>query len=385
MSDKPWTGVFRSGGVGDSLIASSAVAILAQRYRVEVICDAPWRVMWEHDPHVSKLTEHPEGHLPKDQREWQAWHDKKAKEYEVNGGKYYNLSHSVEAFLALQTIQSNFRWPVAFRREFCNRNYLETAHSICEVPHIFDPGPRFYPTAEEREKAIERKAKLQGKAIGIQMAGSRLDKTYPFLPTLVSHLLREVECTVLLFGAPGREMDMVNATFETADLNNGNVNHLISCISRDGEEWRIRESLSMIQQCDLVISPDTGPAWAVAMEAMPKIILLSHASPENITKHWRNTVGLHADQDRVPCHPCHLLHDSPDTCRKAEKANAAACMADIPVETILQLAKAALRPAPVEESEPNDVQPRPREDAVRPRVRAGRPVSKRPSRRVGRG
>ena len=37
-----------------------------------------------------------------------------------------------------------------------------------------------------------------------------------------------------------------------------------------------------------MIGPDTGLMWGVAMEAMPKIMLLSHASPENITKHWTN-------------------------------------------------------------------------------------------------
>ena len=62
---------------------------------------------------------------------------------------------------------------------------------------------------------------------------------------------------------------------------------------------------------------------------MPKIVLLSHASPTNITKHWVNTITLHADQARVPCWPCHQLHETPETCVKAEKADAAACITDI--------------------------------------------------------
>jgi hypothetical protein len=78
------------------------------------------------------------------------------------------------------------------------------------------------------------------------------------------------------------------------------------------------------------------------MEPMPKIILLSHASPENITKHWVNTTTLHADPEKISCWPCHQLHDEIGTCRKAENANAAACISDINHEAVLIAAKAAL-------------------------------------------
>jgi hypothetical protein len=82
--------------------------------------------------------------------------------------------------------------------------------------------------------------------------------------------------------------------------------------------------------------------WSVAMEAMPKIMLLSHASPENITKHWVNTTTLHAAPAVVDCWPCHQLHDSPATCRKAEGFEAAACIADISHEVVFQHVKRLL-------------------------------------------
>ena len=73
----------------------------------------------------------------------------------------------------------------------------------------------------------------------------------------------------------------------------------------------------------------------VRLEPMPKIALLSHASAENITKHWLNTTTLHADQNRVPCWPCHKLHDTKDTCVENKEKNGAACISDISVETIM--------------------------------------------------
>jgi len=64
--------------------------------------------------------------------------------------------------------------------------------------------------------------------------------------------------------------------------------------------------------------------------------MVSHASAENITRHWINTTTLHADPDNVPCWPCHRLHNSIDTCVPFKPGTeVAACMADISVETLM--------------------------------------------------
>jgi hypothetical protein len=94
--------------------------------------------------------------------------------------------------------------------------------------------------------------------------------------------------------------------------------------------------------CDLVISPDTGAAWAVAFEPTPKIIMVSHASVENITRHHVNTIALSADPDRVGCSPCHRLHSDPSTCVPNKDGNGPACLSDLSVELIVTAAKAAL-------------------------------------------
>ena len=109
-----------------------------------------------------------------------------------------------------------------------------------------------------------------------------------------------------------------------------------------GYQWPIRRTLAQAQNCDLVVSVDTGVAWAVAMLAMPKVIMVSHASPLNITHGWVNTETLHADQVRVPCAPCHRLHDSFATCNKAPGLEAAACMADIQAEDVVRAVKRGL-------------------------------------------
>ena len=88
---------------------------------------------------------------------------------------------------------------------------------------------------------------------------------------------------------------------------------------------------------DLYIGGDTGPSWGVAFESVPKIIMISHASAENITKHWINTVTLHADAQRVPCWPCHRLHENFEHCHtiKINDGDFASCISDISSEAIV--------------------------------------------------
>jgi hypothetical protein len=89
----------------------------------------------------------------------------------------------------------------------------------------------------------------------------------------------------------------------------------------------------------LVITPDTGPQWAVAQLPMPKIVLLSHSSAENITKYAVNTTSLAAEQSRVPCFPCHRLHSDYSTCTPNFDNDGPACITDLSVEAIVQAAR----------------------------------------------
>jgi len=323
--------VYRAGAVGDSLIASSVVALLARSFdEVEVICDAPWSCMWAANPHVTTLTELPDGTLPIDSAVRREWAIGKAREY----AKFVDLTNSVEVQLTLAPTQAAFHWPAAVRRSLCDRSYLELAHDIAELPHDFSPGPRFYPSDAERQKAERLRATLGSPLFGLQMAGSRIDRVYPFWVELVVRLLRGLPAAhVMLFGAPGPEAVMAESVVQAVAAD-GTGDRVAVAISRDSKEWRIRESLTMLQQCDLVVGPDTGPMWAVAMEPMPKLCLLSVATPTNVTKHWKNTVALHASS-QIDCWPCHRLHETNEFCRKSVHTDAAACISDIHPDIVL--------------------------------------------------
>jgi ADP-heptose:LPS heptosyltransferase len=340
---KPWALVARLGGIGDNLIASSVLPLLAETHNVEVMAQEPQHVVFENNPHIAKLTVRKPGDLPADGNHWQAWFAHRGREYD----RWFNLSHSCEGMLALLPGQTQFNWPASWRRRYCGVNYLEFVHDIVGVRHEFHP--RFYPTAEEDEHARETLDKVRGAGgyryvVGIVLSGSRLDKSWPYMPLLVGKLVRELKVAVVLFGSEAETKIAKHIQDFVAEYNCGYTGmHAAISPDKDKPSWPIRRSLTTLQHCDLVISPDTGLAWGVAMEAVPKIMLLSHASPVNITKHWANTLPLFADQKRVDCWPCHKLHDTIETCRKAENAEAAACIADISHEEVFVAAKAALR------------------------------------------
>jgi FkbM family methyltransferase len=353
-----WAAVCRFGGIGDNFIAASVLPGLARMgNRIEFITNDLAGDVLRNNPWIDKLSICRDGDQPPGGGfEWQMWFEKRRHEY---GGGLFHLSHTVETSLALVQGQAAFWWPPAMRRKLCGPSYVEFANAIVDVP--VDYRPLFYPTAFEKAKALETKERLTANAtgrrfIGVVLAGSRFDKVYPHLPLAVARLIRELDATVLLVGRPGKEHDLAKTVEKIVFEQNGSVENLFLAMTvhsapegtvgppGPAADWPIRRVLSQLLTCDLVIGPDSGPMWAVAFEHSPaKIMLLSHASQENITKHWRTTYTLHADPKRVPCWPCHRLHDTVDTCILNKDKSGAACISDISVEAILKAAKEVFR------------------------------------------
>lgn len=350
MKSKPWMGLSRCGGIGDNLIAAAVLPSLADKYQVDLLTnDSDASAVFENNPFISKLTKARDDDIPKDSMpSWQGWFAKRAREY----AHFVNLSHSCETLVALPQSQTAFYWPDEWRRKHCGGSYLDAVADICGVEPCFGD-PLFYPTEEEWQKAAETKAKVGEKVIGWCVAGSRLDKYHPRSPMIVGRLIHELGLPVIMFGAGQREMDVVKATLDHCEKTYGTidgVHEARTTYAEDGKtkviDWPIRRSLTQLLCCDLVITPDTGLLWAAGFEDMPKIALLSHATPENITKYFKNTVSLHADPERVPCWACHRLHDTIEFCKPNKQNDGAACISDVSPEAILDAARTLLKNPP---------------------------------------
>jgi ADP-heptose:LPS heptosyltransferase len=154
-------------------------------------------------------------------------------------------------------------------------------------------------------------------------------------------MICEIDATVILFGSGEKDRLIADEIEHQVRQHNGTLDRLGTCISisKEHDIWPIRRSLAQVQVCDLVVTPDTGPQWAVAQLPMPKIVLLSHSSAENITKYAVNTTSLEADRSRIPCFPCHRLHSDYSTCTPNFDNDGPACITDLSVEAIVQAAR----------------------------------------------
>ena len=306
-------------------------------YAVEVITTkkgSNTHTIFLNNPFVDKLTLKDDGEIPGGGKEWQQWFAKRSGEYDV----FANLSHSMEYLHSFFESQTQFWWPQEFRRKIAAGSYLETVHDIVGVPHVF--GPLFFPTDEELGHALQWKREVSGPYLSWVAAGSRVDKIYPYAAMAIGRIIKELNIPVVLFGVGDKQTEMCNQMRDHIVRQNGDRKNLYLAVQDNVEpekRWPLRATLTQALVSDLVVTPDTGVAWAVAMEEMPKVVMVSHASVENITKHWVNTKTLHADPMRVPCWPCHRLHDTIDTCvPNKDGGHAAACISDISVETIVQ-------------------------------------------------
>lgn len=335
-----WACVCRFGGVGDNLLAAGLIRPLKKMgYMTEVLTSNSFGAVFQHNPYLDKLsvktveTDLPQGDI----KAWQLWIESRAREYDI----FAHLSHTVEMRHSAFATMSLFWQNAQYRRKTCAGSFLETQFDEAGIPYDF--GPLFYSSEEERDNALKQKKGYFGERAALWViSGTRIDKLYPYAGFAVARLIKELGIPVMVMGGPSeKERNAANAIRDYVTVANGTRDGLGIVVPdpNAGDQWPIRVSLAYAQISDLVISPDTGPAWAVAFEPMPKIITVSHASVENVTKHWVNTTTLHADPNRVPCWPCHRLHDDKSTCVENKEKNGAACISDIKVDTILEHAE----------------------------------------------
>lgn len=337
-----WASIARFGGLGDNLIASSVLPGLKKRHgNVEVITSDHYGSIFENNPYIDKLSIRKDGDpVWGDGHSWHAWFDSRSKEYAF----FANLSHSCEATGVFLKIQTQFWWSHEVRRKLCSKPYLEIVHDVCGIPYD-EIAPDFYPSEEEKAQADETTKGIGERFIAWTMSGSRLDKVHPEADTIVARLIKETNTPVVLLGGPGRDFEFAKAIEKEVKKRNRSTDGLHLALSADAEKpnWPPRRICTQIQRAAIVVGPDTGPMWAVSMHAMPKILLASHAGPKNITAYWKNTTTLAADPLRVPCFPCHRLHDDYTTCTPNESRSGAACISDISADLVVQTVKDQLK------------------------------------------
>lgn len=315
--------IVRMGGNGDALWAASAAAHLHDAgYAVTLYCAENGEEVLRHDPHIADIRLLPQGILT-DEESIEFW-TLQATKFD----RWVNLHGSVEQRLLPHQEVHEFYLPHAVRHKLMNRNYVEMVHTYAELPEGAISRQKFYPTAAEHEWAKTMRARLRGPLVFLAPSGSGSFKAWPHAEAFMG-LMADAGIYTLLLGDIKTMPDIDHVE------RNGHEYGIVV-----GQEWSLRLAMTMSLYADVVVATESVFANAVAMEPMPKIIMLSHSSVENLTRDWVNTCSLEAP---VACHPCHRIHNAAaKLCARDTVTKASACMASYSAETVADLVKQAL-------------------------------------------
>jgi ADP-heptose:LPS heptosyltransferase len=311
--------VIRYGGFGDALQAASILPSLKSQ---------GWNITWDaseqgyevlrHDPCLDQLLVTPRGSVPEAElpEYWNA---------RSNGfHRAINLCESVENALLMTPSRIEFYHDDAARRRlFGHRSYVEHIHTIAGTsgPYI----PRYVATDDELWRA---RNEISGrKALTLCLAGSAEYKIWPFAPDLVDKLLRTTDFRVFLAGGSA-DSALANQVIESV------TERCPELVDRvvDMTAYRIRDAIAVAVSSNCVVGPETGILNAAAGFKVRKVVLLSHSSALNLTKHWVNTIAISPD---VSCHPCHRLHQTLKFCPRGPSGQFAACAEQITPDRVI--------------------------------------------------
>jgi ADP-heptose:LPS heptosyltransferase len=160
------------------------------------------------------------------------------------------------------------------------------------------------------------------------LAGSSVHKTWSGLDAiLASIMLHFPNVHVVLVGGP--DCAILEAGWE----NEPRV-HAFS------GKWKMRQTMAFLEQCDLIIGPETGVLNAASCIDVSKVCLLSHSSYKNLTRDWKNTIAIASEKTSCPgrgeneAPACHQLHFGWAHCKKDKQTGTAQCQADISTEEV---------------------------------------------------
>lgn len=305
--------ICRYGAFGDAIQASSILpALKAQGYHITFYCTQRTQDVLLHDPHIDAWYIQDTDQVP-NQVLGDFWANERKK-----FDKFINLSESIEGTLLSLPGRPNHSWPINLRRKVMDVNYFEFTHDLADVP--LPPKPKFYSTPEEKEWAKKERAKFGGDMlIMYSLAGSSVHKVWPWQDQLFARILIEYPNARIV--TVGDEMSqMLEIGWEKE----------ARVVCKSGK-YTIRQSMSLLAECDMVIGPETGMLNAAAHMSMPKIVFLSHSSANNLTKYWLNTTSL--EPSNTPCWPCHKMHYSFDHCNRDEPTGVSLCAANTSLDS----------------------------------------------------
>lgn len=338
--------VVRYGAQGDNIQASSVIPWLKEQgYSVDFWCQTGlgYEVI-KNDPHIDRfILQEKDAVPPQFLLEFFNYWKKK---YD----KWINLCESVEGTLLAVPGRAAWDWPNEARKAMMDRNYLEFIHAVAEVPPPYRP--KFYSTPEEKAWARKQAERFGKRNILWSLAGSSGHKVWPHIDDIILRILPSYpDVHITLVG--DESCKLLHAGWHRWDEGKDDFVEVNPRVHLRSGKWTIRESMAFAEVADLIIGTETGLLNAAGSMQTPKIVCLSHSSPEMLTKWWEKTIVLQQPEGvGCPKSPCRQLHgvwnsDPWEDCPKHEESGTALCQWNISAESMWVAIQRVLGVAPV--------------------------------------
>jgi ADP-heptose:LPS heptosyltransferase len=280
--------VIRLGAIGDMIVITPVLPVLKQDgYKVIMQTNKRGKRLVLHNPYIDEWLYHDES-MPADAKLWQYW-----AELSKNYDKTINYTHSIEVAFAKKVNYVGPKFLLEKRNNECNINFYDFALTMAGYPHIQGRRGEIYFSKVEKRFARKIRDNYKNKFLIVWvMAGSAWHKIYPY-SELVAQMFMEKY---------GDNTQIVTIGDE--------IIKLIEFMSVPNV-LKTRTA-AVIEQADLIIGPDTGAMHIAGCFNVPKILLCTAHTPENLSKHWLNCINL--EPENCYCHPCHRMATQPDEC-----------------------------------------------------------------------
>lgn len=319
--------VCRYGAWGDAVLVSPVLrALKKDGYHVTLNCTERCYDILKNDPYIDCFWLQKTNEVPKtDLAEY--W-----KKQERLFDRWINLNGSIEGNLLkipgqinLLTGQDDYELPTMVRHEMCNRNYMDETMKIAGFANCKGEQPELHFTEKEEAWAQRIREQHKGFLVVWALTGSSVHKIYPYADAVIQAVVDAwPQAQVILVGEAACQgiIDPHERIFDWCG------------------ELNIRQSFILTKYADLVVSPETSVAMAASCFDTPKVVILSHASEENLTKYWRNCTAVF---EKVQCYPCHKLHYVKNTCPLEKETQMPLCQALLHPSKFLPPIEAAFR------------------------------------------
>ena len=290
--------VCRYGGFGDTIMGLAVVRELKRLgYHVTYYTSDRGAQVAAYDPAVDKLIVHTEDMI--EPKNLMGYWESLAKHYD----RMVNLNGTMEGVLLfrgpgapkggdpVKPMDEAYGLNYEERHKRGNSNYMEHMLGFAGMPNLDPAPPAIHFTPIEKAMAGTFRAQF-GKdfLVVVNLGGSADHKLWYHSRAFVEKLLARIpDARVVLMG---------DTQFQMLEWDNPRV----TC---KAGRMPFRSSALICTVADLVVSTETGLAHAAAGAGTPLLALMSHSSPENLTKHWASAVPI---VPPVACTPCHQLH-----------------------------------------------------------------------------